>query len=71
MFAHGLRTAGNFVRGFGARTLGRQRRQKSCVLGWGGFAVHNFVHNGVGFVVIEVLFIDDFLNCFANHFLSL
>ena len=69
--AHGGGAARNFVRGLSLGALGGKRRQKSCVLGGSGLAAHDLVHHGIGFVVAQVLLVDDLHNGFLDHFLTL
>ena len=68
---HSGGTARDFLNGFGARALCGEGGKKCGVLCRGGFPAHDFVHHGVGFVVGEVFFIDNFLNGFFNHRASL
>ena len=68
--AHGGGAARNFVRGLSLGALGGKRRQKSCVLGGSGLAAHDLVHHGIGFVVAQVLLVDDLHNGFLDHFLN-
>ena len=68
--AHGGGAARNFVRGLSLGALGGKRRQKSCVLGRSGLAAHDLVHHGIGFVVAQVLLVDDLHNGFLDHFLN-
>jgi hypothetical protein len=65
--AHGGGAAGNLVDGLRPGALGGEGREKSGVLGGSGLAAHNFIHHGVGLVIGEVPFADDFDNGFFDH----
>ena len=66
-FPHGGGAAGDLVGGLRPGALGGQRRQERGVLGGGGLAAHDLVHDSIGLVIGQVLFADDFHDCFLNH----
>ena len=66
--AHGGGAACDLICGLSLGALGGKRCQKSCILGGCGLAAHDLVHHGVGFVVSQVLLIDDLYNGFLDHF---
>ena len=67
MFPHGPGGGRNLIDGFGPGALRGQGGQVGCILYLAGFPVHDFVHYGVGFIVGEIAFCDDFPNCFCDH----
>ena len=69
--AHGGGAAGDLVGGLRPGALGGQGGQEGGVLGGGGLAAHDLVHDGVGLVIGQVLLADDLYNGFLNHGLSL
>ena len=66
--AHGGGAACNFIGGFRLGALGGKRRKEGRVLGGRGLAAHDLVHDSVGFVVGQILLIDDLYNGFLDHF---
>ena len=64
---HGGGAAGDLVDRLGLGALGGEGRQKGRVLGGGGLAAHDLVHDGVGLVVGQVLFAHDLYNGFFDH----
>ena len=65
--AHGGGAPGNLIGGFGFGALGGKGGQERGVLGEGGFAAHDLVHHGIGFVVGQVLLAHNFYNGFFDH----
>ena len=68
MIAHRCRTAGDLVDRFGLGALGGERREEGSVLRRGGFAVHDLIHDIIGFVIGQVFFINNLFNCICDHF---
>ncbi len=71
VFPHGSGTAGDLRGGLGLGTLRGQGGEERGVLGRAGPPAHDLVHNGIGLVIREVLFVDDLHNGFFDHGSSL
>ena len=69
--AHGGGAAGDLVGGLRPGAFGGEGRQKGGVLGGGGLAAHDLIHDGVGLAIGEVPLADDFHNGFFDHGFSL
>ena len=67
MVTHGRRTAGDFLRGFRAGTLGGKCREKRRILCRTSLAAHNLIHHGVSFIISQILFADNLYNSLLNH----
>ena len=65
--SHGAGTAGDFIDCFGSGAFGGESAEKSGVLRCRSFAAHDFIHHGIGFVIGEVLLVDDFYDGFFDH----
>ena len=67
MVAHGHGRARYLIDCLCLRALRRERREVGGILDLCRLAVHDLIHDGVGFVVSEILFADDLLNGFFDH----
>ena len=67
VIAHGSRAARDFVGGLSLRALCRESREESRVLCGRGVAVHDLVHDFVGFGVGQIFLVYDFNDCFLDH----
>lgn len=62
-FGHGGGTAGNFINRFGLGAFGGKRRQERRVLGGACLPAHDLVHDLIGFVIGQVLFMNNIQVC--------
>lgn len=60
---HGGGTAGNFINRFGLGAFGGKRRQERRVLGGACLPAHDLVHDLIGFVIGQVLFMNNIQVC--------
>jgi hypothetical protein len=60
---HGGGTAGNVINRFGLGAFGGKRRQERRVLGGACLPAHDLVHDLIGFVIGQVLFMNNIQVC--------
>ena len=65
--AHGFGTAGNFIDRFSFGALRRKGCQERRILRRRRFALHDFHHDLMGFVIGQITFIYNLDNRFFNH----
>ena len=68
MAPHGNSAAGNLIDGLCLGTLGRECRQKCCILGGRRLSVHDLVHDGLCLLERQVLLCDNFNDGFFDHY---